>query len=531
MTTKPVLTDDERKALLARGIEDPGWFVEFYFPRWFSTPLQWFHCGLLALLTHRVSWLVRLSDAEINLICKYFVWTEDPDDADSPKHPLFTRAEDGRIMMERRRYVLVMMPRGFGKTSVLNGAIVWMLANQCASFILLISKTAHHAEMQLDSIKQQLEANEKFRLVFGDLQPAQREGKWREDFIECRNGVRISAKGRGAQIRGMLADGERPDWVVVDDLEDRDTVTTAEQRAKTHQFVYSDLLPAMAEIGTESRLVATGTLLHAGSVLMTLRRDPNFATAVLEASYDDIPIWPSQWSMQKLDSRKRAYQIAGMLPQFYLEYHNRIRAGEGTPFRTDMIIYLPALPGLRTALALDPAISDDPESDFAAIAVVGIGDDGVLWVLDVWMERTASPTEQLEELFNLSAAYDCSAHGIESIAFQRSLVHTAQQWMFRKHRYFEITPILHGNVGKDERILGILQPRYAAGYMRHARRFPHYETQLLDFPNGKKDGPDAVAMAVSLLDPYAFVYRGGGAEIDVKMEPIEKIMVGWRRSI
>ena len=29
------------------------------------------------------------------------------------------------------------------------------------------------------------------------------------------------------------------------------------------------------------------------------------------------------------------------------------------------------------------------------------------------------------------------------------------------------------------------------------------ETQLLDWPNGKKDAPDAIAMAVKLLEPFA----------------------------
>ena len=50
---------------------------------------------------------------------------------------------------------------------------------------------------------------------------------------------------------------------------------------------------------------------------------------------------------------------------------------------------------------------------------------------------------------------------------------------------------------------GALAPRYKAGYVTHERLFPELKTQLLDWPNGKKDCPDAVAMAVTLLDPYA----------------------------
>jgi hypothetical protein len=49
----------------------------------------------------------------------------------------------------------------------------------------------------------------------------------------------------------------------------------------------------------------------------------------------------------------------------------------------------------------------------------------------------------------------------------------------------------------------VLAPRYAAGYITHQRRFVDLEGQLQDWPYGKVDGPDAVAMAITLLDPYA----------------------------
>ena len=54
--------------------------------------------------------------------------------------------------------------------------------------------------------------------------------------------------------------------------------------------------------------------------------------------------------------------------------------------------------------------------------------------------------------------------------------------------------------------MGILQPRYAAGYIAHIRRFPELEAQLLDFRPGIEqhdDYIDSEAGAIALLDPYA----------------------------
>jgi hypothetical protein len=116
--------------------------------------------------------------------------------------------------------------------------------------------------------------------------------------------------------------------------------------------------------------------------------------------------------------------------------------------------------------------------------------------------------------------------GVESIAFQAALVHLMQEEMFRRKVYFEITPITHSRA-KEERVEGILQPRYAAGYVWHQRAFPELETALLDWPNGQMDYPDVVSMAVALLDDYS----GFLAEDSSKDEypPLEDVFDGeWR---
>ena len=125
----------------------------------------------------------------------------------------------------------------------------------------------------------------------------------------------------------------------------------------------------------------------------------------------------------------------------------------------------------------------------------------------------------------LQIRFDKDKFGVESIAYQAALVHLLREEMFRKGYYFEVTPITHGRQRKEERVEGILQPRYASGYITHQRQFGILETSLLDWPNGKKDPPDAEAMAISLLDDYAPMAAPSDSDLgDDEYEPLEE----WR---
>jgi hypothetical protein len=87
-----------------------------------------------------------------------------------------------------------------------------------------------------------------------------------------------------------------------------------------------------------------------------------------------------------------------------------------------------------------------------------------------------------------------------------------QEEMGRRQRFFTIEPIIQGaQQRKDDRIVGILAPRYSNGYIKHRRPFPGLEGNLLDWPNGKKDYADAAAMALTLLGETQMLVMPGDA--------------------
>jgi hypothetical protein len=248
-------------------------------------------------------------------------------------------------------------------------------------------------------------------------------------------------------------------------------------------------------------------------MLATLSSDPTVITVKFGAiDPEGDMLWDAHMPRRAYDALRESYRSVGALGDFSREFDSVISNEEQQIFNVKSIIYqvktLKQFVG--RAIALDPAISEEMHADFSAYAVVGMEDTGLIHVLDFYMKRGMTPREQIDKFFEMKVMWECTAAGVESVAYQKALVHLIREEMFRQSKrwgdqsYFEVVPITH-SLDKDKitRVQGVLAPRYAAGYITHQRRFVDLEGQLQDWPYGKVDGPDAVAMAITLLDPYA----------------------------
>ncbi len=540
------LTGEEIKTIAQRAYSDPVFFMKFFLGNKFPKDVPWIHRGILAILTRKTGFLWKYG--EVDKIIDNFLYRQDPHDPKSPLLPIFRlqEKEEGElpdIVMVAGKFTEIMLPRGASKTTLAGqGVILYWVCYADRKFPVYVSETQTHAEMQVGNIARELEANSRILAVFGNLVPPRESKlKWTQEIIQTTNGVTVAARGRGTQVRGMLVGHSRPDVLLLDDVEDRDSVRTGEQREKTKTWFYGDVIPALPEMDEEATIIALGTLLHSEALLNTIRHDPDWTSIVFGVrDLQGQPLWSDYMGEAKIEKKKAMYTRAGQLGQYYLEYENTIRNDETAKFKQSSFIYYPvareSLVGV--SIAMDPAISTNKRACDATIYVTGMNEKGLIFVLDGWGKKGPTPNELLEEYFRLSRLHQATLHGIESIAYQAALIHICREWMFRKKYYFEITPMTHTQ-RKEERIEGILQPRYASGYMRHVKRFPKLEEQLLDWPNGERDHPDALAMAVALLDPHAPSAAMGEDGKDLgedEYEPLEKVFAGkrskgqdWRR--
>src|SRR3990167_2649273 len=217
-TPKPSCHNSDTDLIREAGFLDPCYFLSNFLPHWFPDEIPWFHRGIISIITKKVGFLDGYK--QLGKIIKHFV--------DQRGGPLFSVVA-GKVRLKTTPYVSVILPRGFSKTTLLNGLNIWAVLYQMEEFIVYLSETATHSEMQLENVKAEIEVNERIVAVFGALRPAQREGTWAQGEAEFRNGRIIMARGRGAQIRGMNYRGRRPSLILLDDVEDQESVSTPAQ--------------------------------------------------------------------------------------------------------------------------------------------------------------------------------------------------------------------------------------------------------------------------------------------------------------
>lgn len=525
------LSTEELHKLRVDCYADPVLYARVFKREQFEYPMSWVHRGILALLQGKADFLLNFGEEQwpksswtwnqeqLRKIIKYFVYKEDPESTTEEAKPLFIWDEEAeRIHLVTSRFIALMLPRGVGKTTIVNLSNEIDIVYRDVNFLIYLSETATHAEMQLENVKRELEINSQIQAVFGILKGDRSTGlSWTGDYIETTNGVTAACRGRGGQVRGLLAQGRRPDKIIVDDVEDKESVNTEEQLVKAKRWFHADVVPALPQMSGNGRIVVLGTLLHPQALLMELTKLPDWVSVKFGGlDPEGQPIAPFYMSIEQYEAKRLAFARVGMLMEFEMEYGSRLYSDDDTrKFDTSKIglQVMKKTEFIAISEVIDPAISENSSAAYTAIGIVGMTDRGHLHVLDLWMKIGAHPREQVDVYFDKHFEWEPTVHGVEAIAYQAALVHLLQEEMFRKAKvfgtraYFEIvkaTKQLHGTEKKKiNRIEGILAPRYKANYITHQRYFPELITQLNDWPLGKMDGPDVVAMCIALLDPFA----------------------------
>jgi len=493
---------------------DPAYFLRFFLRKWFPTPFCPLHLGLIALLTRKVAFLNDYPEAHDFLLSEFLYMADPSDSSDTAlKLPAFQKDAEGNIILVCGENNNWLIPRGFSKTTLVLGCQLYDLITDGTIFGVYVSASAEHAEMQLGNIKVELEINVLLIEAYGNQVPNKADSeRWTNREIQLLNGSILVARGRGGQVRGLNFRARRPNRIVLDDVEDEDSMATAELRAKTERWFYGSVAPAGAlmdgaveeeDAQLPLQITNLGTLLGPECLMLTIARDPEFNTVRFGAKLDSgAMLWEYKMTRATYDRMRARYQKLGKLAEFTREYDSLIRVDDDSVFPSQFIYQPTPLSDLvHRSMALDPAISNRPGADHAALVVAGRRlSDGALWFLDEWGGQGKSPREKIDAFFEYHEKYRCTHHGIESIQYQAALIHLMKEEMARRQYFFVITPIIHGSdQRKEARIVGILSPRYKNGYIRHLRHLKGLESNLADWPNGKKDYADAAAMALSLL--------------------------------
>ena len=390
--------------------------------------------------------------------------------------------------------VMTMAFRGAAKSTLAEEAIVLEVCLQRTKNCMILGESETRAAERLKAVKNHFEQNEYIQTVF-DIGPG---AIWTDTRIELSNGVMVQALGRNQSLRGVKHLDARPDLLFGDDLEDKESVATPEARRKTLSWFTSTVMPAM---DPKHRMRMAATPLHRDALAPTLARSSAWLAKVYPVIYKTADgewsaLWPQRFSVEWALKMKAAMAALGQSDDFTQEYLCEAEDASTRTFTAEMIrVVAQPRPTYEAVYAIyDPARTTNKQSATTGKVVVSWrGPKLIVWEASArkWM-----PDEIVKDMFDVDERYNPVAVCIEDTGLNEWLLQPVRSAQVARGVTLPLRP-LHAPKGKLDFIRG-LQPYFRAGEVEFAADLPDLRDQLLGFPTGAIDAPNALAYALRL---------------------------------
>jgi len=160
-------------------------------------------------------------------------------------------------------------PRGHGKsTEIGQGYVMHKILYKLKKYIVYTSQNHEKSIEFLEPIRYEIKNNKIIKFIYGDLTAKSindDDGKDREDMFDV-GGVRIRALSFEKNIRGLKFMNQRPDLIILDDIEDDQRVLNPDLRRKDGNKLNKQIIPSLDIDFGEIKMV--GTILHHDSLLV-----------------------------------------------------------------------------------------------------------------------------------------------------------------------------------------------------------------------------------------------------------------------
>ena len=396
--------------------------------------------------------------------------------------------------------VLDMVFRGGAKSTIAEEAVCLMAGFREFKNALFVGANKDRAQERLHAVRHEIESNDLFRKVFGDLVGP----TWADDELVFSNDRRILALGRGQSLRGTKWQDVRPDLIFADDLEEREEAWTKQGRAKVFYWFTRDLIPA-GDVNLKVRVAATP--LDPEALPMRLKRSPRWLTHTYPIYFineqgEKESSWPERYPTATVLQQEEDFRKSGDISGFNAEYLCMAESPESKPFRAEMFRVEPRVRTWQAVYSMtDPARTVGPVAATTGHAVWSwIGPKLIIW--DAWAKRLM-PDAIVDALFDTWEHHRPVHIGFEEDGLNQWALQPIRQEQVRRGVALPLKA-LKAPRGKFDFIQG-LQPFFHAREVEFAKELPELRDQLLGFPSGDIDAPNALAYALKMR-PGAPIY-------------------------
>lgn len=295
-------------------------------------------------------------------------WTVNPETGKATPCAQFHIDAANKILKNRNLKAGFMWHRGAAKSTNMDVFVpMWLMIQEHSEInvMVLVGKSEDNAKTLLGDIQAELQYNQRYIADFGEQYNA---GSWEEGEFVTRSEVAFFARGRGQSPRGLRYRSHRPDYVVIDDLDDDELVESPARVSKLFDWVRSALFGTLD--GGRGRFFMVGNLIAKNSVLAKWCEIKTVHVTRVNI-YDRAGriSWAAKWAH---DEVKQLEAVAGYRA-FQKEYMNNPII-EGAVFKNEWIRW-----GKRPAwskfseivLYIDPSFRGSTKNDYKAAKLWG----------------------------------------------------------------------------------------------------------------------------------------------------------------
>jgi predicted phage terminase large subunit-like protein len=324
--------------------------------------------------------------------------------------------------------------------------------------------------------------------------------------------VGVRAISIGQDPRGFVHGAYRPDYARLDDIQNRKRSRSRKFVRESIEWIMQDLIPALAEAYS---CVIVATPLNTQCVASTLEKGTDEVNPVKTYKYPaeirGKPAWEAAFPTPRLARLKKTIGSLAYAQEFLLIpmalderifKEESIRGYEPEELIGAHFMYIFSW--------TDPSVKHEEKHCYKATVCAGITGEGIIYVLSARI-RKESVSRMVDGMYLIYNRHKPAYMYYEDNGGQALLKEIFDDRA--KREGYHINPRAETNsIHKDTRIESTLSAPIENGIIRFNRKEPDQKMlidQLLQFPDGDKDGPDALEGVVRKLQEYARKRRAG----------------------
>lgn len=429
--------------------------------------------------------------------------------------------------------------REAGKTTKIEEFLILAGAFRNFEYGLLIGETYEKACQRLNAINHECVSNEALTHLFGPVLGR----KTIENKLYFKGGMMIQALGWEQELQSFKYRHYRPQFAVLDDVENLERVRDAAAVQESMDKLYQDLLPAMDQ--SRYKIINSQTRRAESCMVTTLAANEDWLYRGYPICNGDpfdpatVATWPQKYPMQWIREKMERYQRAGMMTAFLQAYMLQATDPAAKPFKQEMLAARDVSPHdfMPRFAIYDPSRTtnqrrtkgQDISDRTGKVIVSRMGSKIVVHESGGFYWK---PDEFLDDLFVTHERHHPAKMGVEKNSLDDWIMQPIRLQMLRRGISLPIVALqAPQDRSKEDFILG-LQPFAEArdivligGHLAH----PQLVAEWCNFPQGPRDVLNALAYSLRMFAGHPIYEDFSGANIGEAPTPKrgETVYVGF----